>query len=76
MTVVVVTQPEGLGRAAAKLAAGDVLAFGPWRIVVADADRYWLEGCGEVRRVARSRRSGVEFQRLIKAIEKGNRNDG
>lgn len=76
MAVVVITQGERLGRAAAKLVAGDVLAFGPWRIVIADAERYWLEGHGEVRQVARSRRSGAEFQRLIKTIEKGSRHDG
>jgi hypothetical protein len=76
MGIFVVLQPERLGRVAAKLGDGDVLAFGPWRVVVADSAHYWLEGLGEVRQVARTRRSGGEFQRLIKAIEQGSRNDG
>lgn len=71
MTVIVRDSLAQLGRHAARLRPGDVLAIGPWRIVLADdpARPYWLEGRGLVCQVARGKGAGVRLRRRIDAHE-------
>lgn len=71
MAVIVRETLAQLGRYAARLGSGDVLAVGQWRIVVADdpARPYWLEGRGLVCQIARGKGAGAELRRRIDAHE-------
>lgn len=71
MAVIVRETLAQLGRYAARLRPGDVLAVARWRIVLADdpARPYWLEGRGLVCQVARGKGAGAELRRRIDAHE-------
>lgn len=69
MAVFVVNSVERLGRKAARLSDGDVLAYGAWRIVVAGAGELWVERDGDIRRIKRTRRVGADLRRLVQSVE-------
>ncbi|MCZ2135858.1 MAG: hypothetical protein LC098_10600 [Burkholderiales bacterium] len=60
-----------LARRIKKLADGDVLVIGHWRITVAsDPERsYWLEGRGLVRKVPRAAKSGAKLATLMREFD-------